>query len=116
MLSWKMFIPLGRLTFVVYLTHFNYITAINALSRKPHDFNMYKEIVIVLGIIAMSFVLAIVIAILVEIPFLNLERLINPSKRPNKKYSSQTTHTLSLNPNWLLNHSVPPRAVRSSRK
>lgn len=82
-LSWKIFIPLGRLTYVVYLIHLNYLTVFHAFTRQPYYYTKFNHTEHYFGTILMVFFMAFVICLTVEVPFLNLERLILPSRTSN---------------------------------
>ena len=78
--------PLGRLTYVVYLTHYNYIKTINLLARKPLYYSFLPQLVTYFGILVLTFGFATVIAVAVEIPFLKLEKLITSPRDAQKVY------------------------------
>ncbi len=80
-LSWKMFIPLGRLTYVVYLVHQNYLLVYHAYIRKPYYYTKFTHAEHYFGIILMVFFMAFAICLVVEVPLLNLEKLLaNPTR------------------------------------
>ena len=86
-LSWEYFAPLSRLSYIVYLTHYTYIKTIFALYRKPLYYTFILTIIFYVGILVVTFLLSSFIAIVVEIPFLNLLNLITPSSprtKPNE--------------------------------
>lgn len=95
-LSWKLFVPMGRLTFIVYLTHYTYIATYHGLSRKPLDFSMMFQWVFLFGIIVWSFTMAVIIALIVEIPFVNLEQLITSNKKPPLEKYGTILHSHKL--------------------
>lgn len=75
LLSWKVFIPLGRLTYCVYLIHLNYIIFYYAHARKPGYYTTYEVIHGYFGILMTSFLLAFFVSVTIEAPLLNLEKL-----------------------------------------
>lgn len=75
-LSWKMFIPLGRLTYVVYLIHLNYLTVYHSYLRKPYYYTHTTQAEHYFGVLLLVFLLAYAICLTIELPFLNLERLL----------------------------------------
>lgn len=84
-LSWKVFTPLARLTYVVYLIHLIHLTVFHLSIRIPYYYTKYTHTEHYFGTILMTFVMAFVICLTVEMPFLNLERLLLPS-RTSKYY------------------------------
>jgi len=76
LLSWKAFIPLGRLTYVVYLIHFEYMLVYWSHARKPYYYTVFDHIQHYFGVLLMVFLLAFFISVTVEAPFLNLEKLL----------------------------------------
>lgn len=86
-MSWKAYIPLGRLTYVVYLIHFEYLYLFWAHARKPYYYTVLDHIQHYFGVLLMVFLLAFVISITIEAPFLNLEKLLfNLADKPVGKY------------------------------
>ena len=80
-LSWKAFIPLARLTYVVYLVHFTYLTAYHGYIRKPYYYTKFTHAEHYFGVLLMVFFMAFAISLTVEVPLLNLEKLlISPTK------------------------------------
>ncbi len=76
LLSWKGFTPLGRLTYVVYLIHFDFLYVYWAHARKPYYYTTLDHILHYFGVLLMVFLLAFFISVTVEAPFLNLEKLL----------------------------------------
>lgn len=77
-LSWKFFIPLSRLSFAVYLIHFNLIKAYVSHMRKPFYFTECVYATTYVGILVIAFAIASVVSVVVEMPFLNLDKLFFP--------------------------------------
>lgn len=75
-LSWKAFTPLGRMTYVVYLVHLNYLDIFWNHMRKPYYYTIFDQIQQFLGVVFMVFLIAFFISVTVEAPFLNLEKFI----------------------------------------
>lgn len=75
-LSWKVFVPLGRLTYVVYLIHQNYLIVYHANLRKPYFYNKTTHTQHYFGVLFIVFLMAYAICLTVEVPLLNLERLL----------------------------------------
>ena len=83
-LSWKVFIPLGRLTYVVYLVHQNYLLVYHSYIRKPYYYTKFTHAEHYFGVILMVFFMAFAICLSVEVPLLNLEKLlISPNRTSN---------------------------------
>ncbi len=82
-LSWNAFTVLGRLTYVVYLVHYNFLAVYYAHARKPYYYTVLDRVVFYLGVVFISFSLAFLISLTVEIPLLNLEKIyiVNPSQQ-----------------------------------
>lgn len=79
-LSWKVFVPLGRLTYAVYLIHQNYLFVYHSYLRKPYYYTRTSHTEHYFGTLLMVFLMAYGVCITVELPLLNLERLlIKPS-------------------------------------
>ena len=94
LLSWKAFIPLGRLTYCFYLIHFNFIRFYYAHQRKPIYYEEFDHIHKYLGTLLTVTLLSLVLAVTVEAPFLNLESLIFAPL--NKKKVPATTQAFEL--------------------
>ena len=94
LLSWKAFIPLGRLTYCFYLIHLNYIQFYYAHLRKPQYYEEYDYVHKYLGMVLTVTLLSFVLAVTVEAPFLNLEKLVfgplNVKKAPATSKAVET--------------------------
>lgn len=86
-LSWRVFIPLSRLTYVIYLVHVNYLLVWTANLRQPIYYTNLDHVQFFLGVIFGVTLLAFGISLTVEIPMLNLEKLI---------FSSSTSASMSI--------------------
>ena len=78
-LSWKIFLPLSRMSYAVYLIHVNFVITYGAHSRKPFYVSELSLIITSLGILVIAFILASVATVAVEMPFLNLDKLFFPN-------------------------------------
>ena len=78
LLSWKAFAPLARLSYGVFLVHYNWIRFYYAgLFRSPRDYLLLDVAVVdYLAILAVSFGLSFVLCVAVEMPFLRLDRVL----------------------------------------
>ncbi|XP_032794832.2 nose resistant to fluoxetine protein 6 [Daphnia magna] len=74
-LSWKGFVPLGRLTYCVYLIHYDYLNVFYAALRKQYYYTMLGQFTICFGVLLICFGLAFATAVTLEASFLNLEKL-----------------------------------------
>ena len=88
LLSWKGFLPMGRLTYCVYLIHFDMIISIASANRKLSYYTFFGVWNMYLGVVFISFALAFILSVSVEASFLNLEKLIFS---PSKKDANQTS-------------------------
>ena len=94
-LSWKGFLPLSRLTYCVYLIHFNYLTVYYAMSRKLIYYTFSSQLTTYLGIVVTVFGLAFVVSVTIEASFLNLEKII---------FSPKSTHFNLFENKMIINH------------
>ena len=85
LLSWKGFLPLGRLTYCVYLIHYDFINVVLSANRKQFYYTFFGSFVTFLGILVISFALAFVASVAIEASFLNLEKLVfSPPQKSEK--------------------------------
>nr|CAH0101428.1 unnamed protein product [Daphnia galeata] len=78
-LSWKLFLPFSRMSYAVYLVHFNFMRVYISHLRKPFYFTELIFGTTYLGILVISFFISFVISVVVEMPFLNSDKLLFPS-------------------------------------
>ena len=90
-LSWKVFTPLSRLTYVVYLVHLNYLYMWSSTLRKPIYYTDLDHVQFYLGVIFGLNLLSFGISVMVEAPFLNLEKLIFSSLISRNKIINRLT-------------------------
>ena len=79
-LSWKLFMPLGRLCYGAYLINFNFIKAYSSSMRNPAYFNQFDMYLTYFGIIIIIFLVSFVASVTVEMPFLSLDKLLFADK------------------------------------
>ncbi|EFX71086.1 hypothetical protein DAPPUDRAFT_60562 [Daphnia pulex] len=84
-LSWKGFMPLGRLTYCVYLIHYDFLTVFTSSVRKQYYYTMFGTVVTCFGVLVFCFALAFLAAVTIEASFLNLEKLLFSSPKPKSK-------------------------------
>ena len=68
--------PLGRLTYCVYLTHLDYLNVFFAWNRKQLYFTFMGALTTYLGLVVTVFVLSFFVSATIEASFLNLEKLL----------------------------------------
>lgn len=74
-LSWKIWAPLGRLTYSAYLVHPIVIFTYYLRMLKPLHFSDLTMTYMFLGHLVMSYVVAFIVSMIVEAPLLQLEKL-----------------------------------------
>ena len=85
-LSWKGFIPLGRLSYCVYLIHLNFFLIYVFQKKSLIFYTTFDHFIWFFGCLFVVYLLAFVVSVTIEAPFLNLEKLIfspSPSERPS---------------------------------
>ncbi|KAF4523233.1 hypothetical protein B566_EDAN011459 [Ephemera danica] len=73
-LSWRGFVPLSKLTYCAYLTHYIVIFMSGGLWRNPHHFSNISAVHTFLGDLFMIFLPTLVLYVLVEAPVVTLLR------------------------------------------
>ena len=69
--------PLGRLSFIAYLVHFDFIRVYYiGFSRTPFFYTKFNLLLNYLAIVTVSFTLAFLLSIAIEMPFINLGRIL----------------------------------------
>lgn len=92
-LSWSPFVPLGRLTFAIYLVSMHLQFLFHLQNRQPIYFSNYHMVNLFFGHLVMSCLVALVCTLLVEAPFMQLLKLVMPGSgkksgaNPNKENS-----------------------------
>ena len=92
-LSWKFFMPLGRLSYAVYLIH-----PVYSSMRKPLYSTESSFFTTYFGILTMAFLIASIVSVVFEMPFLNLDKLLipenscTPSNSPAKSMYFSISH------------------------
>ena len=88
-LSWKGFMPLGRLTFTAYLIHQDFLQVYDiGFSRMPFYYTKMNLVTKYFVVLVASFMMAFVGSIAIEMPFINLGRefLTSKSGQNQSKY------------------------------
>lgn len=75
-LSWRGFLPLSRLTYCVYLIHYDYLNVFYSLNRRILYYTFIDQLTTFFGIVVSVFALAFVVSVSIEASFMNLERLV----------------------------------------
>ena len=86
-LSWKFFMPLSRLSYAAYLIHPIYIKVFFSIQRKPMYVSFPNLLTTFWGMLVPIFFLAAIISVVVEMPFLNLDKLLTSSDNSNVRKS-----------------------------
>ena len=74
-LSWKGFMPLGRLTFTAYLIHQDFLQVYDiGFSRMPFYYTKFNLVTKYFIVLVASFMMAFVGRFSIEIPFMSLDR------------------------------------------
>jgi len=103
MLSWKIFAPLSRMTYCVYLIHLNFLSVYYGRLRAPVFYTILDEVMFILSVLMMTFGLAFIVSVTVEASFINLEKLL---------FSSFTGKPASRNPQPIaVDKMVDPEAL-----
>ena len=80
LLSWKGFLPLGRLCYCVYLIHYDFLNVYYSAMRKQFYYTLFEQFTACFGFLVVSFGMSFVVSVTLEASFLNLEKLIFYSK------------------------------------
>ncbi|XP_072014078.1 nose resistant to fluoxetine protein 6-like isoform X1 [Amphiura filiformis] len=83
-LSWNFWVPVGKLTYTVYLVHPIILRNILFSSSNPFSFTIIPISTRFTGGIVLSHMVAFVFALAIEFPFANLEKLLIPSNVEKK--------------------------------
>ena len=83
-LSWKVFIPLGRLCYAAYLINLTFIRMLISRRRNPSYISDTDFMMDFLGFLTATFFFSFIASLLVEMPFLNLDKLLLTDHRNNK--------------------------------
>ena len=73
--SWKALIPLSRLCFAAYLINANVIRIYSSSQRTSLYFNEIEMILSIIAFVTAVFLLSFLASLIVEMPFVNLEKL-----------------------------------------
>ena len=81
LLSFKVFVPLSRLCYGAYLINLNFIKVYTAQMRKAVYFSENQYVLTCIGFITLVFILSFIVSIMVEMPFLNLDKILFASSK-----------------------------------
>jgi peptidoglycan/LPS O-acetylase OafA/YrhL len=84
-LSMKVFLPLSRLCYAAYLVNFNLVRVYTANQRQPSYFNESELLMTIQGFLLSVFLLSFVVSLVVEMPFINLSKLLFDELRNNER-------------------------------
>ncbi|XP_055839705.1 regulator of hypoxia-inducible factor 1-like [Episyrphus balteatus] len=90
--SMKVFVPLGRLSFQVYLIHLNVIRCLGGCVRQPVYVNNLIVTMYILASIAISFMVAFFLYLLFELPLTNIINSAIKSGESSKPKNIKTMH------------------------
>lgn len=90
-LSWKAFIPLGRLTYCVYLTHIAVILTGIGGAKESFYFSDFDQTERFLGDLLMSLMAACVLSLLFESPMMKIEKMIFGGGSSKKRSVTRTS-------------------------
>ena len=76
LLSFKVFAPLSRLCYAAYLINLNCIKVYTAQLRKAVYFSESQYVMTCIGFITLVFILSFFASLMVEMPFLNLDKIL----------------------------------------
>ncbi|XP_055921072.1 nose resistant to fluoxetine protein 6-like [Eupeodes corollae] len=102
--SMKIFVPLGRISFQVYLIHSNVIRCLVGSVRQPLYVNNLTVAMYVLASIAISFMAAFFMYLLFELP---LTTLVNTAVKRNEKNSSKAYNKKPVDESTNLEETTP---------
>ncbi|ODM95572.1 Nose resistant to fluoxetine protein 6 [Orchesella cincta] len=95
-LSWRPFIPLGRLTFAIYLVSMNLQFLFHLQYRQPIYFTNYHMVNLYFGHLVMSCLVAVVCTLVIEAPFMQLLKMLLPTgaKRKSSKFTCSNNNDI----------------------
>ena len=96
-LSWKLWAPLGRLTFAAYLIHPITIYFYQLTLMTPIHFTDLSLIYLFVANLVFSYLIAYVVSMLVEAPMMGLEKLLLPKPKMKEKSYEVTSVNVTAN-------------------
>ncbi|XP_022094565.1 nose resistant to fluoxetine protein 6-like [Acanthaster planci] len=84
-LSWSVWVPLARVTFSAYMFHPIVIEVFYGNFASPFHFSVYLMAFYFAGLVSVSYFVAILVALAIEYPFANLEKVLLPTPARTKK-------------------------------
>lgn len=91
-LSWKLFMPLSRLTYTIYLIHLHVLFYFHFSAKQVMHMDKYLIVYLFFGHMAITVMFAFVASLLFESPFIGLEKLVfgrGTRKRPQRQTEVQ---------------------------
>lgn len=90
-LSWRGFLPLSRVSYCMYLIHYDYLTVFYAENRKLIYYTFLSQLTTYFGVVLTVYMLAVITSAMVEAPFINLEKLfLSPKSMIRSTFPSQS--------------------------
>jgi len=91
-LSWEGFMPLGRLSFLAYVVHYDFIK-IYYINKAPLYFTKMDVMMNYFLVLMVSYMLSFILSICIEMPFINLDRYLMSS---TQKQTQAKEHNYNL--------------------
>uniref|UniRef100_A0A914YYS2 Acyltransferase 3 domain-containing protein n=1 Tax=Panagrolaimus superbus TaxID=310955 RepID=A0A914YYS2_9BILA len=90
-MSWNIWVPLGRLSYCAYLVHYPLITYVYGLEKNAIYYSSLWQIIMnyFIPITVLSFAIALILSILVEVPVGKLETLLLRPRRHEKYFKDK---------------------------
>ncbi|CAK8676841.1 unnamed protein product [Clavelina lepadiformis] len=82
-LNWKVFVPLSRLTYSTYVVHFLVLDWYKYYQDEMIHFQTVNLVYAYIGTLCISLSLAFILSVTIEWPFIELAKVLLPSKRGN---------------------------------
>ncbi|CAG7725079.1 unnamed protein product [Allacma fusca] len=91
-LSWKGFMPLGRLTFCMYISSYHLQTMYHTSQPHPGHYNKYYAVNMFFAHLGMSALVSYVLTMALESPFIQLEKILLAPGTPSTKPKPQNVN------------------------
>ncbi|CAG7728020.1 unnamed protein product [Allacma fusca] len=98
LLSWKVFMPLGRLTFCMYITAYRLQLIYHLMQPHPVHLSVYNTVYMFFAHLVMSSLVAFLLTTSVETPFMQLEKLLFASQMQPKVPKPNMVEAAAVDP------------------
>ncbi|CAK1589499.1 unnamed protein product [Parnassius mnemosyne] len=106
-LSWSAFVPLSKLSYGVYMCHFFLVMRLTLDLRSPAWHDLYKILQDSMGIVVISYLLSLFMALFIESPLNNLVAFVLKTKPPKpKQINTDKSDTGTLNSDSLKKNGI----------